>query len=330
MFAWVHDIAVHSPLLLLDSAEGDSGKTTTADVVQFLSPRGHSGAEPTGATIYRFVDHVHPTLIIDDADKLFERKPELRHIVNVGWTRGKKIPRQGPGGHTYWFDPFCAKCIAGVRLVLDRTTMTRGIRVKLVPKLPEEKCEDFDHADDDTFLTLRRKAARWAKDNAEALKSARPILPPGFNNRLRMNWKVQLAIADLAGGEWPKLARRAAVRLARGRSELSVGIRALEMFRVLFGTHGAELTSADAQRLFAADQDGEWAEFNGPGRPITKRQIALLIADYEIHPGVIHPRGRKADRGYKSEWFADAFRRFLKPTAIKRTTVRKPRGKPGK
>ena len=330
MFAWVHNIAVHSPYLVFVSAEGDCGKTTACDVVKFLSPRGHSGTELTAASIYRFVDRVRPTLIIDDADTLFKRKPDLVTIVNAAWTRGTKIPRQGSGGLTYWFDPFSPKVIAGVKLALLRTTMTRTISVKIVPKLPEEKVEDFDHVDDDTFLTLRRKLTRWAADNVEALKGARPVLPPGFTNRLRMNWLLQLAIADLAGGDWPKLARRAAIRLARERREPSVGIRGLEMFRVLFATHGTEITSADVQRWFAADQDDEWAEFNGPGRPITKRQIALLIADYGINPGVIHPRGSKADRGYKEEWFADAFARYLKPTPRKRTTVRKPRGKPRK
>ena len=324
MFAWVHDIAVHSPYLVFTSAEGDCGKTTAADVVKFLSPRGHSGGELTGASIYRFVDRARPTLVIDDADTLFKRKPDLATICNVAWTRGTKIPRQGPGGLTYWFDPFCPKVIAGVKLALFRTTMTRTIAIKMLPKLPEEKVDDFDHVDDDTFLTLRRKLARWAADNAEALKNARPVVPPGFTNRLRMNWLLQLAIADLASGDWPKLARRAAVKLARERREPSVGIRGLEMFHVLFATHGAEITSADVQRWFAADQDGEWAEFNGPGRPITKRQIALLIADYGINPGVIHPKG-KAERGYKAEWFADAFARYLRPTARKRTTVRKPR-----
>jgi putative DNA primase/helicase len=327
MFAWVHNIAVHSPYLVFVSAEGDCGKTTACDVVKFLSPRGHSGTELTAASIYRFVDRVRPTLIIDDADTLFKRKPDLVTIVNAAWTRGTKIPRQGSGGLTYWFDPFSPKVIAGVKLALLRTTMTRTISVKIVPKLPEEKVEDFDHVDDDTFLTLRRKLTRWAADNVEALKGARPVLPPGFTNRLRMNWLLQLAIADLAGGDWPKLARRAAIRLARERREPSVGIRGLEMFRVLFATHGTEITSADVQRWFAADQDDEWAEFNGPGRPITKRQIALLIADYGINPGVIHPRGSKADRGYKEEWFADAFARYLKLTPRKRTTVRKPCGK---
>jgi hypothetical protein len=41
------------------------------------------------------------------------------------------------------------------------------------------------------------------------------VMRLGFNNRLRMNWKLLLAIADLAGDDWPKSARQAAVKLAR-------------------------------------------------------------------------------------------------------------------
>ena len=39
MFAWMHDIAVHSPYLVFTSAEGDTGKTTACDVLKFLTPR---------------------------------------------------------------------------------------------------------------------------------------------------------------------------------------------------------------------------------------------------------------------------------------------------
>ena len=80
MFAWVHDIAVHSPLVVFNSAEGDSGKTTACDVLKFLTPRAHAGAELTGPSIYRFVDCIRPTLIIDDADMLFKRKPDLARL----------------------------------------------------------------------------------------------------------------------------------------------------------------------------------------------------------------------------------------------------------
>jgi hypothetical protein len=55
----------------------------------------------------------------------------------------------------------------------------------------------------------------WAADNAAALKDAKPLFPANFNNRLRANWRLLLAIAELAAGTWPKQARGAAERLAR-------------------------------------------------------------------------------------------------------------------
>jgi putative DNA primase/helicase len=321
-FAWVHaEIAVHSPLLALTGADADTGKTTLCGVLQQLTPRAYAAAELTGPNLYRFVDHLHPTLIIDDADQLFARKPDLVHIVNVGWTRGTLVPRQDHGV-TRWFSPFCPKVVAGVNLVLPRTTATRSIIVKLLPKLPDEKVEDFNHVDDESFFTLRRKLKRWAADNMTALKTARPAMS-GLNNRLCMNWKVLFAIADLCGGDWPKRARMAAIKLSRGRREPSEGKRLLQAFRDLFTKHSAVLTSAEVVKLLTADDDSEWVDFHGHG-PITKRQVALLLDPYDIHPNYIHPSGHKSERGYRAEWFATAFKHFLgKSLPLNCATARK-------
>jgi putative DNA primase/helicase len=328
LFAWVHaEIAVHSPLLVFTSAEADSGKTTVCGVVQRLTPRSFAAAELTGPNLFRFVDRMHPTLIIDDADKLFERKPDLVHVVNVSWTRGTKIPRQSPGGVTRWFDPFCPKVIVGVNVQLNKTTATRAITIKLWPKLPDDKVERFRYIDDDEFITLRRKLARWAADHAATLKDARPAMP-SFNNRAAMNWELLLAIADLAGGDWPKSARQAAIKLSRQRHEVSETKRLLAAFCDLFPQHGPLLTSASVQRLLTADPNSEWADFRGRG-PISQRQIALLLDAYDIHPGVIHLPGR-TDRGYNAEWFQKAFLHFLGTPANNRSTVRKSPGKPRK
>jgi hypothetical protein len=69
-------------------------------------PKPFVSVEPTGPSVYRTVDREHPTLIIDEADDLFYRKSDLRAIVNAGWSRGTKIPRQGR-----WYDPFCPKIL---------------------------------------------------------------------------------------------------------------------------------------------------------------------------------------------------------------------------
>jgi uncharacterized protein DUF3631 len=325
-FAWVNEIAVHSPLLVFTGADADIGKTTACGVLKFLTPRAYAGAELTGPALYRFVDHVHPTLIIDDADRLLRRRADLVHIINIGWTRGTLIPRQDHGV-TRWFDPFCPKVLAGVDLLLPKATATRTITIRLLPKLPEEKLEEFNHVDDDSFVTLRRKFARWAADNAVALKNASPVMT-GFNNRVRMNWKLLLGIAELAGGDWIKRGRVAALKLSRQRREPSEGNRLLAAFHHLFMVHGPELTSNEVQTLLTADEDSEWADFHGHG-PISKRQIALLLDPFDIHPDIIHPQGKTA-RGYKAEWFATAFKHFLGETPPpNRATVRKRAQKAG-
>ena len=168
MFAWVHEIAVHSPLLVITSAEPDTGKTTTLGVLHRLTPQSYLAAELTGPNLYRIVDHLHPTLIVDDADRLFERKVDLTHIVNISWTRGTKVPRQVQGT-THWFDPFCPKVLGMVGLALSPALAGRAIVVKLWPKSPDEEIADFRHDDDDDFVTLRRKALRWAADNVATL-----------------------------------------------------------------------------------------------------------------------------------------------------------------
>jgi putative DNA primase/helicase len=310
MFAWIHDVAIHSPLLEFTSAEGGTGKTTACGVVKFLTPRAYAGTELTGPSLYRFVDHMHPTLVIDDADNLLPRHPDLAHIVNVSWTKGTSIPRQVKG-ETVWFDPFCPKVIAGVKLMLPRNTSTRTVTIRFVPKLPHEKVDDFSHGDDDTFRTLRRKLARWAADNAAALKDACPVLPPGFNNRLRINWRLQLAIADLASGAFPKAARTAALKLSRKRHQPSEGIRLLTALCPLLAAR-EEITSQEMIDSLNANPTGEWCEFRGRG-PITQRQVAALLADYEIYPVVVHPtkRATVSRHGYRQSQFIETFLRYL-------------------
>jgi hypothetical protein len=209
---------------------------------------------------------------------------------------------------------------------LPKSTRSRCISVRVLRTLPSDKVEDFRYVDDATFFALRRKCARWAADNFAALKDACPTSPPGFHNRLRMNWHFLLATADLAGGDWPKAARAAAVKLARERRDPSETQRLVAKIYEFFAKHGPDLPSADIRRWLAADPTGEWASFRGRG-PISERQIAILLDNHDIDPCFIHPKGR-TERGYRVEQFETAFRHYLrKPPPCKRATVRKRRGK---
>src|SRR6516164_8579814 len=311
LFSWVHEIAVHSPLLIATSAEPDSGKSTLLGVLSFLVPRAYFAVELTGTNIYHIVDLKKPTLLIDEADQLFRRKAALAEIVNAGWTRGSaRIPRM-MHGVMHEFDVFCPKVISMLGLNLPSTMASRAIVCMLWPKLPSEQVADFRHVDDDDFTALRRKALRWAADSAAALKDANPVVPAGLSNRLAANWCLLLAIADAAGGHFPKRARAAAVKLSRRRHQPSERLRLLAALHPIFATH-EQITSAELVAQLTADPDEEWAEFRDRG-PISQRQVAALLAGFEIFPVVLHPtkRASLSRRGYRRSQFDDAFARFL-------------------
>ena len=308
MTAWAHEGATHSPILAAISVEPDSGKSTLLGVLRFLVPKPFVSVEPTGPSVYRTVDREHPTLIIDEADDLFYRKSDLRAIVNAGWSRGTRIPRQGR-----WYDPFCPK-ILGIlgKTKLPRTIASRSIILKMWPKKPDEKAEDFAYADDPEFSTIRRKLARWAADNVRIIKDLKPPQPPGFNNRLSANWKLLLQIAQHAGGGWPEQARRSAIYLSRAPYEPSVGVQLLAALRAMFTKNRTEITSEQVVQELVADPNSPWHEYRGRG-PITKNQVAALLRDYDIRPVVVHPT-KRADfsrHGYRAAHFEDAFARFL-------------------
>jgi Protein of unknown function (DUF3631) len=211
-------------------------------------------------------------------------------------------------------------------LNMPRALVGRSIVIKLWPKKADET-QSFDHRDDDEFGNLRRKLARWSADNAVALKDAKPLLPAGFNNRAASNWRLLLAVAELAGGNWPKQARDAAERLSRTIRKPSWGLRLLAAFKdSIFVAAREDIQSREVIAILNGDPDGVWCEYHHGG-PITQRQVADILEQYDIHPLVIHPekRSTSSPRGYKLEQFHDVFERFLPPDPHIRTSKKQRR-----
>jgi hypothetical protein len=245
LFTYVVEIATHAPKLLFTFPERDAGKSTALHVLHWMVQRPYMAIEATGAAIYRIVDRLKPTMLLEEADTLFKRNTVLAHIINASWEQGPKIPRVGPRGEVMEFDPYSTQAISMKKLNMPDTTLSRCIICMIWPKLASELVEESTHRDDDEFKIIRRKLQRWAIDNAVGLGAAKPEFPPGFNNRVRMNWKMLLAIADRAGGEWPKRARNAALELEGGRDEPSEMNRLFAALRDGWG-------KAEKQALYGA------------------------------------------------------------------------------
>jgi hypothetical protein len=313
--AWLYpNVPTHSPILAATSAEPDSGKSTLVAALGRAAPRYSLNIEMTGPSLYRFVDAAKPTMVIDEGDDLFARRSDLKHVINAGWTRGAKIPRQvniAGVWTTVYFDPFTPKAIALLGRNLPPATRTRCIELRMLPKRADEELEPFNQVDDAEFAVLRRKFARWAADNAVVLKDAKPIMPTGLNNRAAANWKLLLAIAELAGGPWPESTREAAERLTRSGRRPSDGVQLLAAFRDMFARR-REIASKDVVAELCNDSTSIWVEYKRGG-PITQRQVASLLDAYDIDPTTVHPTrcSNYSPQGYKREQFLDAFARYL-------------------
>jgi hypothetical protein len=121
-----------------------------------------------------------------------------------------------------------------------------------------------------------------------------------------------LGIAELAKGKWPKRVRDAAERIARTLSKPDDRERLLERFHAFFVNGRSEITSEQVVTELTSDETDIWHDYNRGG-PITKRQVANLLDDFDIHPVPIHPtkRSDKCVSGYKVSQFVDAFKRYL-------------------
>jgi hypothetical protein len=312
LFTWVHDVAaVHSPILLVTSPEANSGKTTLLGLVGFLVPRALLCVEISEATLFRGIEMWQPTILVDEADVILINNEPLRSVINSGWTRGASVPRCiGDERTPHAFPTFCPKAIGMKGRKLPDTTLSRCITIELKRKHADEKVEHFRSIDDLGLKELRRQAMRWATDNAEALKGTEPEMPPGFDNRLGDNYRVLLAIADLAGGEWPEQARDAAQKLSGAGDTASTGTRLLAAIRAAFDEAKVDvLSSAHLVGKLTAEPDSEWAEWRS-GKPITQNQLARLLRPFGIAPGQVWITADRQSRGYRRLAFADAWARY--------------------
>jgi hypothetical protein len=316
--SWLYDhgVPTHSPMLAATSAEPDSGKTTFVAVLGRIAPRYVLNVEMNGPNLYRQIDAIKPTLVMDEAGDLFTRRSDLKHIINQSWTCGAKIPRQASINgvwQTVYFDPFCPKMIALLGRNLPTATRTRSIELRMLPKRSNEQVEPFSHLDDSEFAVLRQKLARWAADNGKALKEAKPVMPSDLNNRAAANWRLLFVIAENVGGDWPRQALEAAERLTRTGRRPSDGVQLLTVFKELFAKgHKKFVTSEAVVAHLGEDPTSIWADFNHGG-VVTQRQVAHMLDAFDIHPQQLHPTGRGdfSRRGYSAEQFVDAFARYV-------------------
>jgi putative DNA primase/helicase len=324
--AWTIDAALVSPFLMFSSPEMRCGKSTALKLLRLCAPRSAMASNISSAAVFRYVEAYQPTLLIDEADTFVVANDELRGILNSGHTRdtASVIRLVGDSHEPRLFSTWAPKAIASIGK-LAATLRDRAIVLSMQRKNPGDLVAKLRSRDDDgEFLILRRKASRWATDNMEALRGARPRLPDSLNDRAADNWEPLLAIAERVGGHWPDLASIAALGLSEAAEAdtPSNRIQLLADIRRIFSNSNVDrISSKNLVAELVADEDGPWVAYSKGAHPITPRQVARLLSDFGIHPQQIRV-GEITLKGYRRETLTDVWDRYLPATPLPSETTK--------
>jgi putative DNA primase/helicase len=302
-----------SPLLALTSPEKRCGKTTTLSLLARLVPRALLSSNISPAALFRIVERYSPTLLVDEADSFLREKEELRGILNSGHARDAAyvVRTVGDEHEPRRFSTWAAKAIALIGRLPD-TLADRSIVVPMRRRAPGDQVERLRLDRPGAFEDLRRRAARWAADQLAELRGADPEVPGEIGDRAADNWRPLLAIANLAGGEWPERARQAAVALSGGAAEARDSVREqlLADIRETFRERAMErIFTEELLAELRAREDRPWGEWRS-GHAMSAVQLARQLKPFGVRPRLFRD-GAKSSRGYSVDDFADAFARYL-------------------
>ena len=309
---FIDDIQV-APLAVITAPEKRCGKSQFLFLIGRLVCQPLSASNITPAALFRAIELWKPTLLLDEADTFIKDNEDLRGIINSGHTRDSAfvIRVVGKDHIPQRFSVWGAKAIAGIGNLPD-TLMDRAINLQLRRKREDEKVRRLRHIDEDIFKKLTSKLARFSIDYSNPIRKARPDLPFELNDREQDNWEALLIIAEIAGNDWVKRARDAALKISRNNQDAitSMGVELLSAINDIFENKMSQrISSAELIRELCQDEEQPWSTYNR-GLPISPRQIANLLKGYGIKSKGIRV-GYGTPKGYEKDQFLESFSRYL-------------------
>jgi hypothetical protein len=315
IFTHCIDAFTISPILNICSPQKRCGKSTLLSLLNCIVKNPLISSNITSAAIFRIIDKYKITLLLDESDTfVLQEKNDLRGILNSGHHRSAAyvVRLDGKNLDPKQFSTWAAKCIAGIGK-LPGTIMDRSIIIKLKRKKPNHIIKKSRCNDQSEFHDLNRKCIRFCEDYINNFENVTDfIFPEILNDRARDNWEPLFAIAEVAGGEWPKLAKQAALDLTDLDYESeTLAVQLLRDIKIIFNSYENDrilsMKLLDSLNQF---QESPWATLNS-GFPITPRQLASLLKEFEIKRSDIRISSSTNGKGYYQKSFDDAFSRYL-------------------
>ena len=305
------------------------------ETLLYTAARSMGTSSLSGASLYRETDAHHWTVLWDEADNAFHKNtvPELVGVFNAGWSRKfSLVHRQAPVPNgeyeTQTFDTFTGIALTAIHVFKEKSMQSRCIVLVMQRATKDEaaRLEDFDEGHEEALTLCGRKLVRWAADLDEL-----PLVDKkkfGLINRIWLNWRTLLQIAELAGGTWPARALAAAkadmtrVKGERDDSPEYALLAAIWSVLAADSSNPRRMLTVDLLTKLHEEDEGRWRTAGQGGKPIDKyylrSKVRRLLPDQGEYAKPSSRRWRaegsskgNAQNGYHELHFADAFERYL-------------------
>ena len=195
---------------------------------------------------------------------------DLRGILNAGHSRNRPYIRWDVTARKPENCPtFAMAALAGIGNLPD-TIMDRAVVVPMRRRAPGEVVDRYrDPPRRSPLKALRGRVGTWVRAHVDQLRDAEPDMP--VEDRAADNWEPLVAVADLAGADWPARARKAAIVLtADDDTDTTLGARLLADLRDVFGDADAMHGDTILNELHKLSE-APWGDYYGA--PAERRGI---------------------------------------------------------
>ena len=275
--------------LVVKSPVKRCGKSRLLDVLAQLVRKPLLTSDISAAALVRSIDPDDPpTLMLDEADATFgalkgdEKAEHLRGILNAGFGRDRPYRRWDVTTRGIEdCDTFAMAVLAGIGSLPD-TIEDRAVIIELRRKSPSERVAKYRVRRDKAGVAAAgERLAAALGPYADAIGDAEPDMPPGLSDRAEDVWEAMIAIADLAGGDWPARARTAAAGLSGNgaAADSTLGERLLADLRDVLGGADSMHSETILDGLHKISE-APWGDYFG--RPLNARDLAKLLRPYGV------------------------------------------------
>ncbi|MFJ9392144.1 DUF3631 domain-containing protein [Nocardioides sp. NPDC101246] len=311
----------HAARLVIRAPEKRCGKSRLLDLVEAMCHDPLLTVNASPSAVFRSIGmkkNNPPTILLDEADTVFGPKAgdneDLRGLLNAGHQRNRpSIRYNAAAGYVEKLETFSMAALAGIGAMPD-TIEDRAVVIRMRRRAPGESVAPYRTRRDGPALdNLRTRLNQWVRAHLDHLGTAMPDMP--VEDRAADTWEPLIALADLAGGPWPDLARDACITLTETRdanAQTTLQTRLLNDCRAAFGDAEALPTTVLLERLHA-DPEAPWATYQNNG--LTAMKLGFLLRDFDIRSDTIRFAGSQA-KGYRTTTFADAWARYCTPTCV--------------